>query len=155
MTVRGGNVKLRSSVVDAACLISLSNTDAYVQLGEWRTNQFKTVGSDSNAIPFSIQLDECSTHIWQAVSIRFQGIADKHDVQVLAMTSAANTAQGIGLAIFDIHDEIMPINAEPRHVILLNRGVNTLRFFAKYRMTQPLLTPGDASAWAAFTVIYE
>lgn len=151
----GGRVTVVAQVLNGGCLVSLSNTDKIVQLGDVRSNQFSGVGSDAAAVPFSIQLDGCSSNVSESVAVAFTGVVDTQDLQVLAVTPGPGAAEGVGVAIFDERNQLQPINIPPAHFVSLNNGVNTLRFSAKYRMTQLFITPGAVNAYADFTLIYQ
>ncbi|CAI8744152.1 fimbrial protein [Pseudomonas chlororaphis] len=151
----GGRLTLSGAVMSGGCLISVSNSDKLVFMGEVRSNQFMGVGSDTQAVPFSIQLEECSSNVIESVAFGFTGAVNQQDLQVLATTPGPSAAKGIGLALFSADNQLLPINAEPTSFTPLNNGVNTLRFLAKYRLTQQHLIPGVANAWADFTLTYQ
>jgi fimbrial protein len=155
VTLPGGKVTLFGSVLNGGCLASIRNSDKIVLMGEVRTNQFLGVGSDSQAVPFSIQLDDCASNISESVAVGFSGVANEQDLRVLAIAPGTNAAQGIGLALFDANNNLLPINTAPSHFATLNNGVNTLHFLAKYRLTQLSVVPGVADAWADVTLTYQ
>lgn len=151
----GGRVNLFAAVVDSGCLVSVSNSDRIVEMGKVTSHQFSGVGSDARAVPFFIQLDECSGSVIQSVAVAFNGVMNEQDLQVLAITPGLNAAEGIGLAIFNADNKLLPVNMPPLQYTRLNKGINTLSFFAKYRLTKKVLVPGVADAWAEFTLTYQ
>ncbi|WP_419793424.1 fimbrial protein [Pseudomonas palleroniana] len=155
VSVPGGRVTVVGAVINSGCLVSTSNTDKVVQMGEVRSNQFLGVGSDAQPVAFSIQLEDCVRNIRDSIGISFVGVANEHDAEVLAVSPGPNAAQGIGVALFDADNKFLPINTLPVNFTPLNKGVNTLHFFAKYRLAEQHPIPGIADAWANFTLTYQ
>lgn len=155
VTLPGGRVAVFGAVVNGACSVSISNSDKIVLMGSVRSNQFMGVGSDSQAVPFSIQLDDCNSNVSESVGVSFSGIANKEDFQVLAINGGADAAQGIGLALFDADNQLLAVNANPIEYAPLSKGINTLKFFAKYRLVEQFVRPGVANSTADFTLVYQ
>ncbi|WP_187432817.1 fimbrial protein [Pseudomonas synxantha] len=155
VTLPGGRVAVFGAVTTGACSVSISNTDKIVLMGTVKSNQFMGVGSDSQAVPFSIQLDDCNSNVSESVGIIFSGIANEEDLQVLAITGGADAAQGVGLALFDADNQLLAVNADPIEYASLSKGVNTLSFFAKYRLVEQFVHPGVANATVDFTLVYQ
>ncbi|WLI37162.1 fimbrial protein [Pseudomonas sp. FP818] len=155
VTLPGGRVAVFGAVTTGACSVSISNSDKIVLMGTVRSNQFTGVGSDSQAVPFSIQLDDCNSNVSESVGISFSGIANEEDLQVLAINGGTDAAQGIGLALFDADNQLLAVNADPVEYAPLSKGMNTLSFFAKYRLVEKFLRPGIANATADFTLVYQ
>ena len=76
-TIPGGRVSVFAQVISGGCTLSVSNTDKFVHMGEVRSNQFAGVGSDAAAVPFSIQLDECSSNVSESVAVAFSGVVSR------------------------------------------------------------------------------
>lgn len=155
VTIPGGRLAVFGAITTSGCSVSITNTDKIILMGNVRTDQFMGVGSDSQAVPFSIQLDDCESNISESVGIGFSGIVAEKDFQVLAITSGAEAAQGIGLALFNADNQLLQLNAMPAEYVQLSKGVNTLKFFAKYRLVEPLSRPGTANAVADVNLVYE
>ncbi|MBJ2097896.1 fimbrial protein, partial [Serratia ureilytica] len=74
-TVPGGTVHFTGQIVNAACAVSAGSTDQTVNLGQYRTANFKAVGDYSGAVPFKIQLQDCDTSVSTQASVAFSGTA--------------------------------------------------------------------------------
>lgn len=155
VTLPGGKLTLIGAVTSSGCLLSMSNSDKKISIGIISSNQFAGVGSDGQAVPFSIQLDDCSSNVSQSVGISFSGVTDRNDSRVLAIESIDGSAQGIGVALFDKDNNLLEVNPSSGYYTVLNNGMNTLNFLAKYRMTSEKFAPGYANSFVDFTLTYE
>ncbi|MDN0111406.1 fimbrial protein [Yersinia mollaretii] len=155
VTLPGGELNFIGDVIDAACLVDIDSRKQEIRLDQVNNAQFTASGSSVSAAPFSIQLNNCSVTTSQSVGISFIGVADERDPTILATITERNMANGVGIALFDADNNLLPINAPPKDFSLLSRGTNTLHFFAKYRSTLPVVTSGSSNAAANFMVTYQ
>lgn len=155
VTLAGGELNFIGDVIDAACLVDIDSRKQEIRLEQVNNALFTATGTNVSAVPFSIQLNNCSVTTSQAVGISFTGVADERDPNILATISDRNMANGVGVALFDAENNLLPINSSPVDFNLLSRGTNTLHFFAKYRSTLPVVTSGSSNATANFMVTYQ
>ncbi|MDU1923310.1 fimbrial protein, partial [Enterobacter sp.] len=64
-------------------------------------------------------------------------------------------ATGIGIALFDKDNSLIPLNQPPRRWMQIYTGPTTLHFVAKYRATGKQVTGGVANAQASFSLTYQ
>ncbi|WP_307777051.1 type 1 fimbrial major subunit FimA [Serratia ureilytica] len=158
-TVPGGTVHFTGQIVNAACAVSAGSTDQTVNLGQYRTANFKAVGDRSGAVPFKIQLQDCDTSVSTQASVAFSGTAVSSDADVLAVSNisggASGSASGVGIEIGDHTGKVLPPNGSVFSTAqTLIDGVNVLNFTARYKATAASVTPGQADADATFTMQY-
>lgn len=155
VVVDGGMVHMRGAITAEACSVSTANRDFFVNMGEFRSNQFSGLGSYAPPVPFEITLTECDVEVSKRIAINFLGVSDGKDPLVLKAGSGINSASGVGLAIFDSEGNIIPPNALPYTVNYLSRKERSLRFIARYRATSYQVTGGNADAFAWVTLSYQ
>jgi len=161
ITAPGGTVHFRGDIVNAACAVSPKSADQIVQLGQYRTANFKAVGDKSNTIPFTINLQDCDSTVAAAAMVSFSGSVDDTDATVLSVSNirdggVSGAASGVGIEIADQQGKVLTPNtgtfSAPK---TLNDGDNVLNFTARYKSTLAAVTPGRADADATFTMQYE
>lgn len=158
VVVQGGIVHLRGALVNGTCSVAPESRELYVNMGTYRTNQFGDLGSYVGHIPFSIHLNHCVRSVIDDVKIRFTGVTDGKDPQVLLAGSGELGARGVGIALFDVQDNLLPLNGDYAQIPDLPSAgnmVNEIHFIARYRATSHAITPGKADAMAWFTMVYE
>ena len=154
VTVKGGDVEFQGAVVNAACAVDAGSEDLTVEMGQVRSNEFHGLGSWTDPQAFTITLKDCDTTVSQQVSVAFRGLTDGKDPGVLAVTDGAQSAQGVGLGIFDNQgNQIIP-NTQPMNFTAIQDNTTVLNFVAKYRATSRPVVAGDANAQTWFTLTY-
>lgn len=154
VTVKGGNVEFQGEVVNAACVVDTGSQNLTVEMGQVRSNEFHGLGSWTDPQAFTITLKDCDITTGQQVSVAFRGLTDGKDPGVLAVTDGAQSAQGVGLGIFDNQgNQIIP-NTQPMNFTALQDNTTVLNFVAKYRATSRTVVAGDANAQTWFTLTY-
>lgn len=154
VTVKGGDVEFQGAVVNAACSVDASSQNLTVEMGQVRSNDFHGLGSWTDPQAFTLTLKDCDTTISQQVGIAFRGQTDGKDPGVLAVTDGAQSAQGVGLGIFDSQgNQIIP-NTQPVNFTALQDNTTVLNFVAKYRATSRTVVAGDANVQTWFTLTY-
>lgn len=156
-TVQGGVVHFNGSLVNAACAVSTESADQIVNLGQYRTASFQSIGDTSATIPFKIVLNDCDTTVAKTARVAFSGQTTGTDATLLAINSSSNdaTATGVGIQILDEDSSVMtPDGSTFSKGHSLIDGTNTLNFAARYKATSATPTPGQANADAVFTMQY-
>ncbi|TCV04748.1 fimbrial protein [Samsonia erythrinae] len=151
----GGNMRFQGEIIAEPCRVEAGDRQMTVQMGQISSNRFHSVGEDVNPVPFTLHLQECTTSVSQRVGITFLGVADGKNPDVLSIGEGTGIATGVGIALFDEHDRLIPVNSPPRNWQPLYNGPNMLHFVAKYRATGHPVTGGVANALAWFSLTYE
>lgn len=154
VTVKGGDVEFHGAVVNTACAVDAGSLNLTVQMGQVRSDEFHGLGSWTDPQAFSITLKECDTTVSQQVGIAFRGQTDKKDPGVLAITEGAQSAQDVGLGIFDSQGNLIIPNVQPLNFTTLQENTTVLRFVAKYRATSINVIAGNANTQTWFTLTY-
>jgi major type 1 subunit fimbrin (pilin) len=157
--VTGGTVHFTGQIVNAACAVSADSANQTVNMGQYRTAHFTSVGTRSNAVPFTIKLEDCDTSVSTQASTAFSGSANATDPTVLTVSNtsggASGTASGVGIEISDRIDQVLkPDGANFSNAQTLIDGANVLAFNARYKSVAAVVTPGQANADATFTMQY-
>lgn len=155
VTVAGGLMKFQGMLLAEACTVEIGDRLLRVPMGQVSSNQFRYTGQDINPVYFDIHLRDCTTNVSRRVGIAFQGVADGKDPQVLSVGEGPGTATGVGVALFDEQDRLIPINTPPSFWSPLKNGPVTLHLVAKYRATGHEVTGGRADASALFSLTYQ
>ncbi|HHR5902100.1 TPA: fimbrial protein [Providencia alcalifaciens] len=151
----GGGMRFQGEVIAEGCTVETSDQNLIVNMGQVRTNTFDNPGQDSAPTAFDIHLRECSDSVSDYISIAFKGVANERNPDIFSISDGPNTARGVGLAIFDSKNTLIPVNSAPRKVANLRNGDMTLHFVAKYRSTSEAIVVGKANAQALFSLTYE
>ncbi|VYT81329.1 type 1 fimbrial protein subunit FimA [Metakosakonia massiliensis] len=157
-TVNGGTIHFTGELVNAACSVSTKSSDQTVELGQYRTADFPTVGSVSATKGFEIVLNDCDPEVSKTASVAFSGQTDGTSPDLLAIASADNgsTASGVAIEILDTTSKALsPNGAVYSTAQALIDGTNTLHFSAHYKSTSATVTAGQANADATFIMKYE
>lgn len=159
ITVPGGTVHFKGTIVNSACAVSADSTDQTVKLGQYRSAEFTNVGSLSGAVPFTIKLEDCDPTVSTTASTSFSGNLDSLDDSLLAVSNisggASGAATGVGIQITDHAGVILkPDGSVFSTPYTLSNDSNVLHFTARYKSTAADVTPGAADADATFTMQY-
>lgn len=154
VTVMGGEVEFQGAVVNAACVVDAGSENLTVEMGQVRSNEFHGLGSWIDSHAFTITLKDCDSRVSQQVSVAFRGLTDGKDPGVLAVIDGAQSAQGIGLGIFDSQGHQIIPNAQPINFTAIQANTTVLNFVAKYRATSRTVVAGEANAQTWFTLTY-
>ncbi|OUC37175.1 hypothetical protein BJP35_2440 [Enterobacter sp. J49] len=93
-------------------------------------------------MPLDIHLPDCSTAVSKHVVVSFRGVADDKNPDVLSVGEGPGLATGVGIALFDREEQLVPLNRPPGAWQTLYNGPTTLHFVAKYRATSNQVTGG-------------
>ena len=159
LEVNGGTVNFKGEFVNAACAVSTESDNQIVNLGQHRTASLTAVGNTTTSIPFNIKLVDCNPTVGQeTASITFNGVTDPTDATLIAVNSGTNepAATGVGIEILDSSSKTLELNNNKYSpAIDLIEGTNQLNFFARYKSTADVVTPGRADGMATFKVNYQ
>ncbi|EJD6672737.1 TPA: type 1 fimbrial major subunit FimA [Providencia rettgeri] len=159
VTVPGGTIHFKGSIVNAACAVSASSDGQVVKLGQYRSANFTAAGDRSNPVTFQIELEDCDTTVSKTAQVAFSGNLDAIDSTVLAVTNSASgtsgAASGVGIEIADHTGLVLkPDGSAFSTAQNLINGHNVLNFSARYKSTVAAVTPGAADASATFVMQY-
>lgn len=141
-------------IVSSSCQVEAADPQLTVKMGEVSSNRFHFVGEDVNPVPFDIQLTGCSPGVRKRVRIAFYGVADNENPDLLSSGSGAERATGIGIALFDRNNQLIPLNGQPKDARPRNQDP-TLRYVAKYRTTSEQVSGGKINAQVWFALTYQ
>ncbi|ECT8080662.1 type 1 fimbrial protein [Salmonella enterica subsp. enterica serovar Carrau] len=155
VTVAGGNMRFQGVIIAESCRVEAGDQQMAVNMGQISSNRFHSEGEDANPEPFDIHLQDCSTAVSQHVSVSFRGVADGKNPDVLSVGEGSGIATGVGIALFDKEDQLIPLNSPPGAWRRLYTGPTTLHFVAKYRATSNQVSGGAANAQVWFSLTYQ
>jgi major type 1 subunit fimbrin (pilin) len=142
--------RIVSSTCDATAGVS-GGQNISVQLGDYTPSSFATVGSESPAKPFKIQLTDCPASGGPAsATVTFTGTADSVNNSYVAVTGGAT---GVAINIKDASGNV-PVNLESALYTLNTDATQALNFTANYISTAATPGPGDADATLTANVAY-
>ncbi|QAV24880.1 type 1 fimbrial major subunit FimA [Proteus hauseri] len=158
--VNGGKVNFTGQIVNAACAVSAKSMNQTINIGQYRTAQFDSLGKTAGDTGFSIDLEACDTTVAQNASASFSGVSDANDKTVLAVrnitSGGAGAATGVGVEITDHTGKVLtPDGSVFSTAKQLIDGANTLDFVARYKSTLDTVTPGQADADVTFKMQYD
>lgn len=151
----GGEMRFQGELIAEACSVETSDQALTVNMGQLRTNMLNAPGQDSPPVTFDIHLKECNQVVSEFVAVTFSGVANSKNPEIFSLDDVPEAAKGVGLAIFDSTNTLIPINSPPRKIAPLQDGSMTLHFVAKYRATSYQITGGKADVQALFLLTYE
>lgn len=155
VTLPGGNMRFQGVIIAESCRVEAGDQQMTVNMGQISSNRFHSSGEDANPVPFDIHLQDCSTAVSQRVGVSFRGVADGKNPEVLSVGEGPGIATGIGIALFDKDNQLIPLNSPPGAWTRLYSGPTTLHFVAKYRATGKQVTGGAANAQIWFSLTYQ
>lgn len=155
VTVAGGNMRFQGVIIAESCRVEAGDQQMTVNMGQISSNRFHSAGEVANPVPFDIHLQDCSTAVSQHVGVSFRGVADGKNPDVLSVGEGPGIATGVGIALFDNEDQLIPLNSPPGAWRRLYTGPTTLHFVAKYRATGNQVTGGAANAQVWFSLTYQ
>lgn len=156
-TTYGGTVHFKGDIVNAACAVDAGSVEQTVHMGQVRMAKLAVADSTSDAVGFSIQLDDCDSSVASSASVAFSGTAvDASHPSVLALqSSGAGGAKNVGIQILDRTGVPLALNGTTfSAATTLNDGVNIIPFQARYISTGKA-EAGTANADATFRVQYQ
>ncbi|MEB6336725.1 fimbrial protein [Serratia rhizosphaerae] len=153
-----GQVNFTGSITDVACEIDASSKNQIVDMGKIATTAFAGAGSTDKVTAgdrrFSLILKNCPASV-TAAAVRFGGKMVPGADGVLALTDAADMAEGVGVQISDEHNNVINLGLDSAVFPLVSTADNKLNFMASYYALANKVTPGTANAVAQFTIVYQ
>lgn len=133
-TVNGGVIHFKGEVVNAACAIDSESMNQTVELGQVRSSRLAKAGDLSSAVGFNIKLNDCDTNVSSNAAVAFLGTTVTSNDDTLALqSSAAGSAQNVGIQILDRTGEVLILDGATLFVItpplfsMQGKKENTLR----------------------------
>lgn len=151
----GGNMRFHGEVIAESCRVEMGDQQMAINMGQISSNRFHSTGEDASPVSFDIHLQDCSIAVSKHVGIAFYGVADGKNPDVISVGEGPGIASGIGVALFDTDDRLIPLNKPPQSWTRLYTGPVTLHLVAKYRATGHSVTGGKANAQAWFSLTYQ
>lgn len=149
-----GQVNITGNILSNTCTVSAGDVNKTVALGSVAGKQFTSVGSVSQAIPFSLTLENCGPSA-SGVAVTFTGAADVNNGQLLATEGGNGTASGVGVAVLDSAHKLIPLNsASPVYGLVPGQTTSVLQLYAEYMSVESGVTAGAANASATFQLTY-
>lgn len=154
----GSVINITGTVQDNTCEVSTASQDMMVNLQNYSSKTFTTVGSSSEMVPFTLEFSSCGSAA-SAVKVGFSGVADTINNSLLKTDSGSSTdAQGIGIEILDPDQTALPVNQSDSEMSWYNLTAgqpNSLNFYARMVSTISPVTAGLVTASATITLEFE
>ena len=149
-------LEFHGKIVEGTCAIDFNDQDFTVVLDRISTNQLNVAGDEVAPVDFTINFGACTPSTKDNMSVLFQGDEDRQNTQILAVRQQRNAAQGLGIAIYDLQNNLIPINRPyPLHTNNDNQTKNTEKFIVRYKSTALNVTPGRVNAEAKLLFVYQ
>ncbi|QLP45705.1 fimbrial protein [Klebsiella michiganensis] len=150
-----GTVNITGTIQGNTCTVTTDTANQQVTLGDIRTKAFTATGSASQPVKFTIGLEHCGSAA-SAVSLTFTGEADATNTDLLALTSQAGSAAGVGVAILDSQRTLVPLNSASRQYTLdPQQTTQNLTFYGEMMATSSPVTAGSVDATTTFSLTYQ
>jgi len=150
------NLQMTGTILSRTCEVE-SNTQT-VNIGQFAATDFAAAGSVSAAKSFDIKLIGCGSAATGTL-ISFTGNSDSDNPALLALSdtgSAGGMASGVGVELLDSNQQTLAINSPtPPYYALSPGDGNLLTFYLRYKSTQDVVTPGNATAVMYFDLQYQ
>lgn len=150
---RSGEMHFAGAVISSSCRAGIADAQLTVNMGAVSSYRFHFVGEDVDPVPFDIQLRGCSRSVLRRVGVAFRGVASGENPDLLSVGNSAQSATGLGIALFDSAGRFIPLNSLSDASVSRERKT-MLRFVAKYRATREEVGGGVVNAQAWFYLIY-
>ncbi|WP_241573374.1 fimbrial protein [Rosenbergiella nectarea] len=152
----GSVLEFQGKIVESSCTVDFSNQDFTVTLDRIGTHQFPAAGDEVAPVDFTVSLGTCASRTKNRVSVIFQGDRDRQNNQILAIHQQSDAARGVGIAIYDLQNNLIPID-RPYLLFTTNDNIfeNTEKFIVRYKSTALHVTPGRINAEAKLLFIYQ
>lgn len=152
-----GTINFTGSILDSGCTVDTGSASQTVDLGQLAKSSFTGAGSTAGSARFDIVVSECPDTVHSA-AVTFDGSSDPANPSLLALTAGAETANGVGVALYEVNGStLIPMHAASRYLTLDTSAgsSNTLSFVAKYMATTESVSAGQADAATSFTIVYQ
>lgn len=151
-------INISGTVQDNTCVVSTASQNMTVNLQNYTSKMFTTVGTSTGMVPFTLTFSSCGSAA-SAVKVGFTGVADTVNNTLLKIDSGDSTdAQGIGVQILDSDQTVLPVNQSDDdmtwHTLTAGQQ-NSLNFYARMVSTTVPVTAGQVTASATITLEFE
>lgn len=158
VVIEGGKMHMQGMLVNGACSVASESQQMTVQMGQYRSSQFQSVGGYAPvSVPFAVRLTDCLADVSEHVGIMFQGATPTEDPQVFlaaSSVSGSDASSGIGLALFDSQQQLIIPNTEPGYLSAIKSREKIFHFTARYRSVSERVRPGNIHSDVWFTLVY-
>lgn len=148
-------MRFQGVIIAEPCRVEAGDQKMAVNMGQLSSNRFHSLGEEVNPVPFDIHLRDCSATVIRHLNVSFHGVADGKNPNVLSVGEGPGIATGVGIALFDKQDLLIPLNSPPDAWRRLRNGPSSMHFVARYRATGKQVTGGAASAQVWFSLTYQ
>ncbi|HDN7459998.1 TPA: fimbrial protein [Salmonella enterica subsp. enterica serovar Eastbourne] len=149
-----GTIHFTGTITDQTCTVDSSSANLTVPLGNIaRTALNGAAGMKAAPTRFTLTLTNCPETV-KGASVKFDGLSDSTNPDLLALDSGDGVASGVGIEIADKSGTPVPLHtASPQYA--LSSGSNNLVFVARYVSTGTAVTTGRANGTSQFTIDYK
>jgi len=150
-------ITITGEVKDNMCTVSVGSDGFTVDLQTYATSVFRSVGSTSNPVAFSITLANCGSAA-SGVKINMTGTTDSSNNTLFRNSTAAGYATGIGVQVLNSAGVVVQPNQNSNNLtsnILTSNKTNVITYYARMVSTTNLVGAGAVAATANFTLQYD
>ena len=153
----GGDLNFKGTVVAHGCSIVPSSKNIAVDFGEIST---RTLYAERKSQPkaFVIELKDCSTDVFNSVTVTFSGTENANMSDRLAITPIApNSASGIGIGFEENDGTAISLNTPTTAVAIASMQLNFKAFVEGEpdALSNKTLQTGAFQATANYTINYQ
>ncbi|WP_228011653.1 fimbrial protein [Enterobacter asburiae] len=153
-TAHDGTINVLGKIIENSCAVTADSKTLNVDLGSVTSKQFARAGDGSVFEPFAINLEKCPTAV-KTITVHFEGTADSKNADLLALTTGASSAAGVGVGIYNADRSLIPFGDEStKFTPAEGETTVTLNFYARYVANGGTVTAGTANASATFVLTY-
>ncbi|MGL4726515.1 MAG: fimbrial protein [Scandinavium sp.] len=150
----GGTINVAGHILDNTCVVAVDSENITVKLGDVASKDLSEAGKTSLPQAFTINLEKCGGSA-SNVSVSFEGTPDANNTDLLAIAAGAGNASGIGIALYDQSNSLIPINTVGESTKLIpDQATVALLFYANFMANGQPVIAGTATASATFTLHY-
>lgn len=106
-----GTINVLGKIAESGCAVTADSKTLTVDLGNVASKQFTRAGDGSVFKPFAINLEKCPTAV-KTITVHFEGTADSKNDDLLALTTGASAAAGVGVGIYNADYSLIPFGDE-------------------------------------------
>ncbi|CNE15076.1 fimbrial protein [Yersinia nurmii] len=149
-----GTINFTGTVIAEACTVSPASAGQTVALGNVSAKAFPSIGATAMPTKFDITLTSCPESVTKAL-VKFDGPFAENNTNLLALTTGAGVATGLGIAIYEADGTTLIPMTAPSAQKAVAKGVNPVfSYIAKYMSTNDIVTTGPANAVTQFSISY-
>lgn len=149
-----GQVNISGTIQDNTCELAPDSQNKSVDMGMVAGAQFSRVGNFSVAKSFTLNLQNCGPAA-SGATVTFSGSADAQNKELFAVEEAGDSANGLGLGIYDSSNtRIAPGTSSSEVTLMPGQTSAALKFSARYVAVKDEVTAGSANVTVTFVVNY-